>query len=79
MNIRMKLRDTLDIIKKNESTYVGLVEKGTEDPMDYHNMAYFSGMHNGFALVFHALEGKVSEEEFDNNVLKVLQSFGRPN
>ena len=79
MNIRMKLRDTLDIIKTNEETYVNLVQNGSKDPMDFHNMAYYSGMRNGFSLVFHALEGRLSEEAFDRNVLMVLQDTGKVN
>ena len=79
MNVRIKLKDTLEIIKKNEDIYLNLVKDGSKDPMDYHNMAYYSGMHNGFALVFHALENKLSEREYDENVLQVLQNTGRAN
>lgn len=72
MHIKSKFKDTLEAIKKNEEKFTELVKSGSKDPLDYHYMSYFSGMHNGFNLVWKALDG-LSEEEYDELVGKMLQ------
>lgn len=74
MVIQEKLQKTLEAIKANEVLFAKKVQDGTENPMDFYLMAYYSGMHNGFALVFNALENKMSLEEYDEAVLKVFQN-----
>lgn len=73
MDIQKKLKDTLVAIKANETLFADKVKDGSKDPMDFYLMAYYSGLHNGFNLVFHALEAKVSEKEYDESILKVFQ------
>lgn len=74
MNIQEKLSTTLNAIKGNEALFAEKVKQGSDKPMDFYLMAYYSGMHNGFSLVFHALETKMTEKEYDEAVLKVFQN-----
>ena len=77
MNLKVKWESTLKSIKKNEEHFVQelnkKIKKGEETPMDLYNVAYFSGLHNGFKFVWMMLDG-ASEEEFDENVKKILQT-----
>ena len=74
MNIQEKLNSTLNAIKGNEALFANKVKQGSEKPMDFYLMAYYSGLHNGFSLVFHALDKKFTEAEYDEAVLKVFQN-----
>lgn len=73
MVIQEKLSQTLSAIKANEALFANRVKEGSEKPMDFYLMAYYSGLHNGFSLVFHALENKMTEKEYDEAVLRVFQ------
>lgn len=73
MIIQEKLLQTLNAIKANEALFANKVKQGSEKAMDFYLMAYYSGLHNGFSLVFHALENKMTEKEYDEAVLKVFQ------
>ena len=77
MRIQSKWEDTLEAIKKNEEVFVDKIKKGSDNPMDYHYMSYFSGLHNGFNLYWMMTEA--SEGEFDEQVKKLLQIDEIPN
>ena len=72
MHLKSKFESTLEAIRKNEQLFADRVKGGSEDPNDYLNMAYLSGLHNGFNLVWSALDG-MSEEEYDEAVLEILR------
>lgn len=74
MNFRYKFPDALKKIKEKEEFYTKLVQNGTKDPMDYHYMSYYSGLHNGFNLVWHVLDNHINDKEFDRLIEEVLQS-----
>lgn len=73
MNHKTKWEETLEVIKKNEELFTEKVEKGSDNPMDYHYMSYFSGLHNGFKFCWLMLDGQVSEKEFDEQLIRLLQ------
>jgi len=79
MHIRNKWESTLDTIKKNEEKFAGKVESGSEDPLDYHYMSYFSGLENGFKFCWMLLDGQHSEKEFDEQLTRLLQIAEIPN
>ena len=71
MHIKSKWGSTLRKITKKESEFVEKVKAGSNDPLDYHYMSYYSGLHNGFNLYWMLHEA--TEEEFDEQVSKLLQ------
>ena len=74
MNFKNKFTDALKRIKQKEEVYMTLCREGSKDPMDYHNMSYFSGLHNGFAFVWHVLDNDVTEKEFNKMLWEILQA-----
>jgi len=79
MNNKSKWESTLKVIKKNEEKFANKVKEGSTDPLDYHYMSYFSGLHNGYNFCWLMLDGQVSEEEFDEQLIRLMQTVERPN
>ena len=63
MHLRSKWESTLETIKKNEEKFTEKVKSGSEDPLDYHYMSYFSGLHNGFKFCWMLLDGQNIQRE----------------
>ena len=74
MHLRSKFESTLEAIKKNEEIFTDKIKGGSENPLDYHYMSYFSGLENGFKFVWMMLDGEVPEDEFDAQLDKLLQT-----
>jgi len=77
MNMRSYFRDTLKDIRTLEGQYVDKVKSGSKDPTDYHNMSYFSGVHNGFNFVWSILDGQTTD--YDGIKKQLLQIEGKAN
>ena len=79
MNHRYKWESTLETIKKNQEEFTKKVQAGSSDPLHYHYMSYFSGLENGFKFCWLMLDGQVSEKEFDEQLVRLLQVVEKPN
>lgn len=73
MNHRYKWESTLEAIKENGDKFADKVKGGSQDPLDYHYMSYFSGLENGFKFCWLMLDGQVNEQEFDEQLERLLQ------
>lgn len=71
MHIKNKWENTLRKISKLEGEYTEKVKKGSTEPLDFHYMSYYSGVHNGFNLYWMLHEA--TEREFDEQVERILQ------
>ena len=81
MRFSKKFNKALDAIKDMESQYAERCKNGSKDQIDYLEMSYFSGLHNGFKLVWYILDNseKIKEEDFNELLSQVLHLDERAN
>ena len=75
MNLRAKFRNTASKVRRLEGFYLERVKSGSDDPMDYHYLSYYSGVRGGTNLVWCGLDGG-TEEEYDDAEKEMLQQSG---
>lgn len=67
MNLNRKLNDALSDIRSMEGQATDVVKRGSKQPAHFLDMAYYSGIYNGFVFYKYVMDNfdTIDEKKFD--------------